>query len=374
LSPIQDQDHRPLLLAGPSLGLRLAVLGVLSLVIMVADHRGGYLAAFRGALTAAAYPVQRAVDAPFAAWESLGGEMRSRAEIQADNVELAAENLKLKLRLMRYDALEQENLRLRAAREGSSRVVQRSLVAEIMKVDLDPFRQRVLVNKGAREGVYRGQAALDANGVFGQVRRVGPVSAEVIMVSDPEHAIPVAVNRTGVRTIAVGTGRPDRLSLPYLPRNADLEAGDLIVTSGLGGVFPPGYPVARVAEVKRDPGQPLLEVLAEPLAALDRDPEVLLVWFERAIVEPEPAAEAAPAAAPPPAATGATAQQSPPAAVTAAEPAAPAPPAAANEGAAAPPAAAAPETAAPTPAPEGAEATAPAAPSPSPSPSPAEDL
>ena len=294
MSPIQDQDHRPLLLQGPSLGLRLAVLGILSLALMVADHRGGFLDAFRAAASTAVHPVRRAVDAPFSAWESLGGELRTRADLRAENVELQAENLGLKLRLMRFEALERENQRLRAAREGSSRVVQRSLVAEIMKLDLDPFRQRVLVNKGARDGVYDGQAALDANGVFGQVTRVGPVSAEIIMISDPEHAIPVAVNRTGVRTIAVGTGRTDRVALPYLPRNADLEEGDLVVTSGLGGVFPPGYPVARVLEVTRDPAQPLLQVVAEPLAELDRDPEVLLVWFDHAIVEPEP--EAAPPA------------------------------------------------------------------------------
>ncbi len=298
MSPIQDQDHRNLLLEGPSLGLRLAILSILAIALMVADHRGRYLEALRGALAAAAYPVHRAVDAPFAAWKSLGGEMKSRATLQAENVELQAENLALKLRLMRFEALEEENRRLRGAREGSARVVQRSLVAEIMKVDLDPFRQRVLVNKGARDGVHAGQAALDANGIFGQVTRVGPLSAEIIMISDPEHAIPVTVNRTGVRTIAVGTGRPDRLTLPYLARNADLEEGDLIVTSGLGGVFPPGYPVARVVDVTRDPAQPLLQVAAEPLAALDRDPEVLLVWFERTIVEPEPEPEAA---APPPA-------------------------------------------------------------------------
>jgi rod shape-determining protein MreC len=346
LSPIQDQDHRNLLLEGPSLGLRLAILGILAIALMVADHRGRYLEALRGALTAAAYPVHRAVDAPFAAWQSLGGEMKSRATLQAENVELQAENLALQLRLLRFESLEEENRRLRGAREGSARVVQRSLVAEIMKVDLDPFRQRVLVNKGARDGVYTGQAALDANGIFGQVTRVGPVSAEIIMISDPEHAIPVAVNRTGVRTIAVGTGRPDRLTLPYLPRNADLEEGDLIVSSGLGGVFPPGYPVARVLGVTRDPAQPLLQVAAEPLAALDRDPEVLLVWFERTIIEPEPetAAEGAaslqpsveaPAEAPASATPAATREPTPPPGETApavtppadavpAEPAAPA--------------------------------------------------
>ena len=170
------------------------------------------------------------------------------------------------------------------------------LVAEIVRVDLDPFRQRVLVNKGSLDGVFRGQAALDANGIFGQVTRVGPLSAEVILISDPEHAIPVQVNRTGARTIALGTGRSGQLSLPYLPQNTDVVVGDLLVSSGLGGVYPPGYPVGRITGVARDPSQPLLAVAAEPLAALDRDPEILLAWFDNTVVEPEPAS--APAAEP----------------------------------------------------------------------------
>jgi rod shape-determining protein MreC len=192
---------------------------------------------------------------------------------------------------MRFESLEQENQRLRAARESTARVVERTLIAEIVRVDLDPFRQRVLVNKGTRDGVFRGQAALDANGIFGQVTRAGPVSAEIILITDPEHAIPVQVNRTGARTIALGTGRSGLLTLPYLPQNSDVVAGDLLVSSGLGGVYPPGYPVGRVTDVLRDPGQPLLAVEAVPLAALDRDPEVLLAWFDSTVVEPEPEAE-----------------------------------------------------------------------------------
>jgi rod shape-determining protein MreC len=143
--------------------------------------------------------------------------------------------------------------------------------------------------------------------------RAGPVSAEVILISDPEHAIPVQVNRTGTRSIALGTGRTGMLSLPYLPQNADVVDGDLLVSSGLGGVYPPGYPVGKVTSVVRDPSQPLLMIEAEPLAGLDRDPEILLVWFDNAVVEPDagpepdpqPAAESkatespAPAEAPP---------------------------------------------------------------------------
>jgi len=301
---LHEPDARPLLLGGPALGLRLIVLAILSLGLMVADHRQNHLAVIRDWLSAAVYPVQWAVQAPFAVWNSARESLASRARIESDNVRLAADNLVLRLRQMRYDALEQENQRLRAARESSSRVVQRTLVAEIMRVDLDPFRQRVLVNKGSLNGVFRGQAALDANGIFGQVTRVGPLSAEVILISDPEHAIPVQVNRTGARTIALGTGRSGQLSLPYLPQNSDVAAGDLLVSSGLGGVYPPGYPVGRITAVARDPSQPLLSVTVEPQAALDRDPEILLVWFDSTVVEPEPTPAAKPASTPGDAAGG----------------------------------------------------------------------
>lgn len=293
---MHDQDSRPLLLEGPSLGLRLAILAAAAIALMVADQHQQYLPVVRSWLSAAVYPVHWAVDAPFSAWRATRAALATRASLQAENTRLDAQNLVLELKLQRFDALERENQRLREARESSSRVAQRSLVAEILKVDLDPYRQRVLVDKGSRDGVFKGQAVLDAHGVFGQVARVGPISAEIIMISDPEHAIPVQVNRTGVRTIAVGTGRPDALSLPYLPRSADVEAGDLVVSSGLGGVYPPGYPVALVGEVVRDVAQPLLTVQALPLAHLDRDPEVMLVWFDNVIADPqEPAAGTAPA-------------------------------------------------------------------------------
>jgi len=299
-----EPDSRPLLLGGPALGLRLAVLALLSAGLMIADHRQHHLAVIRDWLSAVVYPVQWAVQAPFAAWTSVRESFASRAQLEAENVRLAADNLALRLRQMRYEALERENQRLRTARESTSRVVQRTLVAEIVRVDLDPFRQRALVNKGSQSGVFRGQAALDANGIFGQVTRVGPLSAEIILISDAEHAIPVQVSRTGARTIALGTGRSGQLSLPYLPQNSDVVAGDLLVSSGLGGVYPPGYPVGRVTSVERDPSQPLLSIAAIPLAGLDHDPEILLVWFDSTIVEPEPAA-APEAPAPQPAAEAA---------------------------------------------------------------------
>jgi rod shape-determining protein MreC len=296
-----DSDPRPLLLGGPALGLRLIVLAAMAAGLMVADHRQHHLAAIRDAVATLAYPIQWTVQAPLQAWSSMRESFATKTRVEAENIKLASDNLVLRLKLMRFESLEQENQRLRAVRQSSARVVQRSLVAEIVRVDLDPFRQRTLINKGTRDGVFRGQAAIDAAGIFGQVTRAGPISAEVIMISDPEHAIPVQVNRTGVRSIALGTGRSGLLSLPYLPQNADVIVGDLLVSSGLGGVYPPGYPVGKVTAVTRDPGQPLLAVEAAPLAGLDRDPEILLVWFDNAVVEPEIEAEVKPPAAAPPA-------------------------------------------------------------------------
>lgn len=287
-----EPDSRPLLLGGPALGLRLIVLALAAAGLMVADHRQHHLARVRDWASAAVYPIQWAVQAPVQAWDAMRESFATRAQVEADNVRLASDNLVLRLKLMRFESLEQENQRLRAARESTARVVQRTMVAEIVRVDLDAFRQRVLVNKGTRNGVFRGQAVLDANGIYGQVTRAGPVSAEIILITDSEHAIPVMINRTGARTVAYGMGRSGLLSLPYLPQNSDVIAGDLLVSSGLGGVYPPGYPVGKVTNVLRDPGQPLLAVEAVPLAALDRDPEVLLAWFDNAVVEPEPEPEA----------------------------------------------------------------------------------
>jgi rod shape-determining protein MreC len=166
-------------------------------------------------------------------------------------------------------------------------------------LDIDAFRERVLVDKGARDGVFVGQAVLDAGGVFGQVARVEELTSEVILVSDAAHAIPVQVNRNGLRTIAVGTGDMSRLKLPYLSTSADVIAGDLLVTSGLGGGFPAGYPVGTVAEVKRDPAQSLAEVEVRPAAALDRSREVMFVWL-KPDAAPAPAPAPPAAAAPPP--------------------------------------------------------------------------
>ena len=231
------------------------------------------------------------METPFRLSDWLQANFTTRADLRTENLRLQAELRIANLRLQRFAALSEENRQLRAIRESAGGVTEKTLVAEIMRVDLDPFRHRVLINKGASDGLYKGQAILDAHGVFGQITRVGRYTSEAILISDAAHAIPVQVNRNGLRTIAVGTGDLNKLSLPFLTGEADVKVDDLLVSSGLGGIFPSGYPVARVSTVKRDAAETFAVVEAKPLAQLDRDREVLLIWYQEPPIDlPEPAA------------------------------------------------------------------------------------
>jgi len=270
---------RPLGGRGGSPGFRFTLYALLSVIMMYLDQRAHYLEQVRYVLQAAAYPLQLAVNSPPAAWRWLKESLQSRETLQAENTRLRAGARDLELRTMRYEALARENGELRGLREALPPVADRWLPAEIVNIQLNTLRQRLLLNRGAANGVFKGQAVLDDKGLIGQTTHVGPWSAEVILITDPEHAVPVRVERTGLRTIAVGAGDTTSLALPYLPGNADIRSGDLLVTSGLGGVFPEGYPVARVTEVHRDAVQPLAQVRAAPLAHVDSDSEVMLVWF-----------------------------------------------------------------------------------------------
>jgi rod shape-determining protein MreC len=207
---------------------------------------------------------------------------RTRDSLRTENNELRTRLRNLELRSMRYESLAIENAKLRGLSTALPPVAEKWLVAEVVHVELDSLRPRVLINRGTQNGVFKAQAVLGDQGIVGQTTHVGPWSAEVILITDPEHAIPVEIERTGVRTIAVGTGNEGELALPYLPGNADVKTGDMLVTSGMGGVFPQGYPVARVTEVHREAVQPLAQVRAEPLAHINRDREVMLVWFREA--------------------------------------------------------------------------------------------
>jgi rod shape-determining protein MreC len=261
--------------------LRCVLYSLLALGLIIFDTRYDHLGEIRRFLSVAAYPVQVAVESPFQGWHWFRESVSSRESLRADKERLEADLRMAEFRLQRYEALEAETRRLRALRENTATVTNRFIIGNIMDLDVDAFRQRVLIDRGAHDGVFVGQAVLDAGGVFGQVSRVEQMTSEVILISDAAHAIPVQINRNGLRTVAVGTGDTGRLKLPYLSTSADVVSGDLLVTSGLGGGFPEGYPVGTVSEVKRDPAQSLADVDVRPAASLDRSRELMLVWLKQ---------------------------------------------------------------------------------------------
>jgi rod shape-determining protein MreC len=251
---------------------------LLSIAIMVLDHRYNHLESLRSGLSVLLFPVQYLASLPLLLSESASDAITTRSELESERDRLHAENLLLRARQQKFEALEAENMRLRGLLDSSFKVGDRVLIAELIAVEQDPFRQQVLINKGETSGLFVGQPVVDANAVVGQVTHITPFNASVLLITDATHALPVQVNRNGLRTIALGTGLINRLELPHLPNNADIKVGDLLTTSGLGGSFPPGYPVAEVIDVKREPGQPFASVIAQTTAHLDRIREVLLVW------------------------------------------------------------------------------------------------
>lgn len=292
-----SSDSRPIIGRGPPLGAGLFFLGVVSVVVMVLDHRGGYLETARLWMSAAANPVYALVQTPQQLWSWITGSFADRSRLRTENAQLTEQLRVARSQLLRFESLNEENRRLREIREASKGVSERTLIAEIINVSVQPFRHMVVINKGADDGVFRGQPVLDAFGVVGQVMLVGKSTATLILITDAEHAVPVQINRNGIRSIAVGTGQPAKLSLPYMTVESDVRKGDLLVSSGLDEIFPAGYPVATVTQVERNPADTFALVEAKPLAQLDRDREVLLLWADKPKVaapeaKPELAVEA----------------------------------------------------------------------------------
>ncbi len=262
----------------PALGVRVLILLFASILLMVLDHRQNHLDAVRKAIGAAVYPIQLIVDAPFRLWEWVREGTKSRDELQQELNHLRNERLFTKAELQQLNALKAENARLRDLLEARARVRDEIRVAKIMAVDANPYRHNIVIDIGEREGAYDGQAIIDAVGVIGQIIETGLTTSQAMLISDPSHSLPVEVNRNGLRTIANGTGEFGRLDLPFVTNNADIQPGDLLVTSGLGGAFPAGYPVAVVESVNRIPQDPFADVTATPTAALDQVREVMLIW------------------------------------------------------------------------------------------------
>ncbi len=251
---------------------------MVSVVVMVADHRYGHLETLRSALSTVVYPLQYLVNLPAEAVHQMSETLVTHETLIRENTRLKEEQLMLGSRLQRFAVLEQENQRLRELLESSMQRRERVLVAELLAVELEPFRRQVVINKGQRDGAFYGQPVVDVGGVMGQIVHVGPFSSTVLLITDPSHALPVQLNRNGLRAIAVGTGQDGVLLLEHLPSNADIQRGDLVVSSGLGRRFPSGYPVGVVDDIRMEPSEPFAKVTVKPSARPGQSREVLLVW------------------------------------------------------------------------------------------------
>jgi rod shape-determining protein MreC len=250
---------------------------VFSAIIMAADHRTSMLHGVRSFLNLLIYPLQTIASIPVDAGLWLNGRISSHQSLVDKNELYRTENLLLKAQLQKFTSLQAENIRLRSLLKSSRKLSDQMLIAETIAVDLDPYKRQIVINKGIRQGIYAGQPILDAYGIMGQVIQPGSVSSTAILITDPSHAIPVQVNRNGLRTVLYGIGSANFLEIPNLPNNADIEIDDLLITSGLGARFPEGYPVAVVRKIERDPGQPFAKIIAESAAHLEQSRVVLLV-------------------------------------------------------------------------------------------------
>lgn len=262
----------------PSHLTRLILLSALSVALMILDHRGHHLEKIRAGLNVLAYPIQLIAAAPAYVGGGIADFFTTRGTLRQDNEKLLAERQVLNAKVQQFDALEEENARLRRMLGSAAQVADKALAAELIEVSSEPFTRKIVVAKGGRDGVYVGQSVIDAHGIMGQVTQVASQVSRVTLITDAGHAIPVLDNRSGLRMLVFGTGDPDTLKVPYLTSASDIKEGDLLVSSGMGGTFPPGYPVAQVSRIVNDPNEAFLAITAKPAAQLNHGKQVMLIW------------------------------------------------------------------------------------------------
>ncbi|MFT2092262.1 rod shape-determining protein MreC [Paraglaciecola sp. 2405UD69-4] len=265
---------------GPSLPNRL-VLGLLvSIFLILFDHKLNGFATTRVYLNSFVSPLQYLANLPGELLSASAGRLVSHEQLFKENAQLTREALLMSEQLQKLKFLEAENDRLRSLLNSPVKHDRRREVAELMAVDNNPYSLQITINKGALNGVFENQPVLDDRGIVGQIMQVGSTNSRVLLITDVTHAIPVRVARNNVRLIASGTGSLDELIIQHVPHSTDLKEGDLLLSSGLGNVFPEGYPVAEITSIISDDGRPFLKVKAKPIAQLDRLKYLLLLWSE----------------------------------------------------------------------------------------------
>jgi len=277
---------------GPSLNIRLALALAMSVMLIVLDFKLDAFSTTRVFLNSLVSPVQYLANLPGQLLNASAQRLTSQQALIEENEQLTNRLLLQNEKLQRFEALEQENKELRRLLDAPVRQNMRKMVAELMAVDNTPYSQQIVINKGAIDGVYLGQSILDERGIVGQVMEVGTTNSRVLLISDVTHSIPVRSIRNNSRFIASGSGAIDELYLTHVAHSADIREGDVLVSSGLGEVFPEGYPVAEVTQVIRDESRPFAQVTIAPQARLNRLKYLLLLWPQTASEPDEPAAEA----------------------------------------------------------------------------------
>jgi rod shape-determining protein MreC len=260
----------PFFVRGPAPLVRLAFFASLSLTLLVLDARFKYAEAVRDVLALAAYPIQQAARLPVALAEGVAGYFASQAQLRAENEDLRARLLASSLDAQRYESAAAEASNLRRLIGATERLERKSIPAEILYTGRDPYSRKVIVDRGTQHGVRAGSPVVDETGVIGQLTRAHAFVSEVTLITDKGQATPVQVLRNGLRAIAFGAGASGMLELRYMSANADVESGDLLVTSGIDGTYPPGLPVAVVVRVERDASYTFARVLAQPAAGVER--------------------------------------------------------------------------------------------------------
>ena len=280
--------------------LRLLGYLALSIVLIGLDHRGDWLDRMRASANVVVQPLWQVAGLPSRLGQTMREDAATRSLLSEDNRRLRNELLVMGARQARLQVEADENARLRGLLGAAERGRLDVQLAPVLNVDLDPTRQRLLLDAGSAQGVHVGQSVIDAGGLLGQIVSVTPGTSTVLLLTDLDHAVPVSISRTGVRLIAYGSGRSDRLELRNIPVSSDVEVGDVVVTSGLGGRFPPGFPVGTIATLRPDDSRAFLVGDVDAAAQLDRGRDVLLLRREAAapaLATPAPAEDAAPDAA-----------------------------------------------------------------------------
>jgi rod shape-determining protein MreC len=276
---------------GPSLLARLVFFVLLSLLLMATDARFRYLPEIRQAFAIIIYPLQNLANAPSAVYDAIS-EFFASQHLTVENEDLKQQHLIDHGQLQRLRALEAENAQLRKLLETAQRLESKAVMAEILHVPRDPFNRKVILDKGSQSGVQPGQVVVDDVGVVGQVTRNYPWLSEVTLITDKDHSVPVQVVRNGLRSVVSGTGKDGTLELRYVAVNTDIEEGDMLVTSGIDGVYPPGLPVAVVSKIERNPTYVFAQVTCTPAAGVGHYRQLLILSLPTSVTETKNPAEA----------------------------------------------------------------------------------